>query len=115
MQVRSSQCRALAEDISPNKVLRKEGMRETERQRQEEKSMKPRETREKTNRPEHAKKVELSAWSERKRQGGESEWRLGLIKAISAFQIMPLWQSLMIFIDNLFQFLVDLFFISPYG
>lgn len=33
MQVRSSQCHALAEDISPNKVLRKEDMKHKEEER----------------------------------------------------------------------------------
>lgn len=58
MQVRSSQRHALAEDISPNKVLRKEDMKDREGERNRE-SMRPRESQhsgKETDRPEHARR-----------------------------------------------------------
>lgn len=58
MQVRSSQHHALADDISPNKVLRKENMKDSEGERNRE-SMRPRESQysgKETDRPEHARR-----------------------------------------------------------
>lgn len=58
LEVRSSQCCALAEEVSHNKVLRQEDMKDGERERNKE-SVRPREKQhsgKETGRPEHARK-----------------------------------------------------------